>query len=135
MRCEGELGDDIEAEALLAGQLSFLLKGLNQVRDARVALGVAGDADLADAGVGKQTGFEDLKAVGEGALGFGSSPPMRSTRCTPCFATASLRKARNSSSLRIRRADTCGTGSSPAARMAAIASSVRASGRPGSDGM
>jgi len=34
----------------------------------------------------------------------------------------------------MRLADTCGTGSSPAARMAAIASSVRLRGRPGSEG-
>src|SRR3954454_13780139 len=56
------------------------------------------------------------------------------TRCTPCSPVARFRKSLNSSASMILRADTCGTGSSPAARMAATASRVRLSGKPGSDG-
>src|SRR3989442_3061489 len=70
-----------------------------------------------------------------GPFGRGSSPPMSSTRCTPYSAAAFLRNSLNSSRSLMRRADTCGTGSSPAPRIAAMASSVRDSGSPGSDGM
>src|SRR5687767_4002910 len=60
---------------------------------------------------------------------------MRSTRCTSKRSLHSLRKVLNALRSVIRRADTCGTGSRPAWRSAATASSVRCSGSPGSDGM
>src|SRR5207237_10579161 len=53
---------------------------------------------------------------------------------TAYSAAARFRNCLNSSRSLMRRADTCGTGSSPAARIAAITSSVRVSGSPGSDG-
>src|SRR3954465_2065626 len=56
------------------------------------------------------------------------------TRCTPNCFTAVKRNSSNCAESRMRRAETCGTGSRPAARIAATASSVRLSGRPGSEG-
>src|SRR5687767_3396035 len=60
---------------------------------------------------------------------------MTSTRCTPYRVFASFRNSRKPSLSVILRAETWGTGSRPAPRSAATASSVRGSGSPGSEGM
>src|SRR6266540_6945407 len=99
-------------------------------------LGVAGDPDLADARIGEHAVLQHFQAVRiRSYRPRGSSPPTRSTRCTPYLEVAAFKKDLNAPRSRMRRAEMCGTGSSPAARSAATVSSVRGSGSPGSDGM
>src|SRR5207302_11319776 len=65
-RREAELRDHVDAQPLLAGEAPLALESFlkRRRRDPRMAFRVAGDADLADAGIGEHALFQDLQRVG-----------------------------------------------------------------------